>query len=504
MKGDEGLSFTPTPGQAAALAAIQRFLQDPRANVFILRGYAGTGKTTLISRIASMLAKRQKRVVLMAPTGRAARVLGTYCAMPASTIHSHIFDFFRFTVEATGASKYRYEFVLKKNAEPPAAVYIVDEASMISDHSSTNETLRFGSGHLLSDLVTYIWGFRGANHDCKLIVVGDPAQLPPVYCSESPALEPSYWTEHFGYVPHVAELTEVTRREADNPISALATSLRESLRLKDYSHFLVEPVGESIRCCEALDIDQWVAMLKDRGNDHCVLLTHSNVQAFHYNRAIRERLFPQRVAIGPGDRIVIMQNTTVNGITWLNGDVLEVTESSAAPEVVNIPLKVKKETEPRRVPLRFRSVIARSVFDERVFQGLLLENLLESPLRDLTELEERALFVYFRIRFPKVKVESAEFPLRLAKDPFFNALRVKYAYAVTCHKAQGGEWPCVAVDFNTSHADTLCAEFYRYACPTAAYCHPSARPYAGCGAPARLSAASSTPKPVCCSSGIIV
>lgn len=456
-----------TPSQQAAWEGLQRFLADPKARVFILCGCAGTGKTMLLARLAHELQAQDRHLVLLAPTGRAARVLTNRTGMAAQTIHSHIYDFDHLSITCKNtATKYCYTFVLSSNADNRSSVYFVDESSMISDHATEGETLQFGSGRLLSDFIQFVFDFSPEESERKIIFAGDPIQLPPVHSTLSPALDVRYLAEHFALAGHVyaSELTDVVRVKADSPLLDLASSLRDGVRQQDFSRFVIEPRPETIEVRTTLDLDDWVRRLREQPAETRVLITHSNLQAFYYNSAMRARLFPNAAGPQPGDKLVVMNNARMSGITLFNGDILEVVHAAPTCETDYVELPpTKRRPNKLRVELRFREITVRSLDSGATTNVKLFENLLDRPQREITSAERQALFLHFLRRHKGLNPRSEDFLVHLANDKYFHALQAKYAYALTCHKAQGGEWWHVAVDFNTSHADTMSEEYYRWA-----------------------------------------
>lgn len=420
---------------------------------FILKGSAGTGKTTLIKALVHRLAQQQRSCRLLAPTGRAARILSGKARTPATTIHRAIYSLSDVEVFelATSANDpgLRLVFPLKRD-DPGNTIFIVDEASMVGDRQQTQDDLQFGSGRLLADLIEYARlgrPGRSPGSGAKIIFVGDPAQLPPVGATLSPALSSAYLQDQFGLRCVSAELTQVMRQAVGSAILDRATRLRDAIHEQCFTTFACGPEGDEIVATSALEAVQWVADSQQAGRRSSALVTYSNARALDLNRAVRERLWgTAQEDLQPGDLLLVNKNSLKMGL--YNGDLVKVRAVLSPPDqrVVH-----PRGSPPIPVPLTFRTVrlAYRNVNgDIEESTGLLLENLLDSHERDLTPLEQRALLVEFRKRHTGLQSGTADFKLAISDDPFFNALQVKYGYAMTCHKAQGGEWETVAVDFN--------------------------------------------------------
>lgn len=440
------------PDQSQALAAFRHFLAGP-CPCFILTGSAGTGKTTLIAEIAAELSQVGLRFHLLAPTGRAARILGNKTGGVAETIHRVIYSLSDVEVSQDNESPddpgLRLVFPLK-NENPGNAVFIVDEASMVGDLAAPSDMLSFGSSRLLADLVAYT---RTGHPDwtpgerARLVFVGDAAQLPPVGERLSPALSPTYLKETFGIDSQHFALTQVMRQRDASEILREATTLRDAILKKRFTTFRCRPGGGEIRTATVSEAIEVVAESVRSGAGPAALVTYSNAQARDYNRAVRGRLLGEECAPpAQGDLLLVNSNSPKTGL--FNGDLVKVLHIGADAQRRRVNIRGLAGA----VELAFRSATIgyrdTSGAVNRI-ECLLLENLLDSPQRDLSPIEQRALFVDFRQRHPELRTRTAEFRLALRNDPFFNALRVKYGYALTCHKAQGGEWNTVVVDFGS-------------------------------------------------------
>ncbi|MCX7560168.1 AAA family ATPase [Sulfitobacter sp. F26204] len=440
--------------QSKAVEAVRQFLEDDAADVFILAGSAGTGKTTMIGKLVEIVADMKLSCALAAPTGRAARILGDKVAqatgweVQAKTIHSLIYALDRLEVnedaEAPNDPGLRWFFPLAED-EPAMSVLIVDEASMVGDREVRGDVIRFGSGRLLKDLVTFARSRRREGSDdrlVKLLFVGDPAQLPPVGEEESPALSPQRLEAEFGLTVSTFQLGTVMRQRQGSAILERATEIRKAIAAEVFNAFSLEPDGEEIVRIESeVAFDVLERSVRSRGSS--VAVVRSNAAALEYNRGIRERLWGDASRpVQVGDILLVNRNAHL--VSLRNGVLVKVLDVTPAAERASVPVKGAGSVE-----LSFRDATAAYREADGTVVRLpfkILENLLDSPGRELTPLEQRALLVHFRQRNPQLKPRSREFAKNLRADPYFNAVQVKFGYAMTCHKAQGGEWDAVSPD----------------------------------------------------------
>jgi len=447
---------TLTPSQESAVNQLQDFLEDRKAPAFILRGYAGTGKTHLIGGLVRYLRRNSRSAVLLAPTGRAARVLSERHKLGASTVHRSIY-FLDELIEYRSKddpTTYKFYFDLLVNEHDHGTIFIVDESSMISDVYTEQEFIRFGSGQLLKDLLTYI-GFDANDALKKIIFVGDEAQLPPVDMNFSPALSQKYLAGQYRLSAKEAELTDVVRQEENTAILRNATAIREMLQTAKYPSFDFEV--DNISTFETKPVpavETYLSNDKDGIEPHQIIVTHSNAQAANYNIDIRAKLFPGMTELAPKDRIIIVRNNYNYEIDLMNGQIGRV--NSISPDTIsrNIPLgyaqKNGVDKTKKHVMLTFRRAIVTFADlrgEPHDLECMLLENLLYNKERALSSDESKALYIDFRMRHPELKPGQSLFKEHIKADPYFNALQIKFAYALTCHKAQGGEWSEVFVDF---------------------------------------------------------
>lgn len=465
------MNISLTPEQSAALSTIETFLRNDSLDAFILRGSAGTGKTTLIAKLLDSLEEMNLSCILLAPTGRAARILGNKIKQitgkhgyESSTIHRAIYTLSQVEVneraETANDPGMRMIFPLKEE-ETTVSLFVIDESSMVGDKESHGDFMQFGSGRLLKDLVTFVRMSRPGrtkDHLTKLLFVGDSAQLPPVGENSSPALSDAYLRQEFKLQVGSLDLSNVMRQTQGSAILDRATELRNALLAERFNTFSLQPNGHEIEHTDARGaVDLIAKSLQTK--DSNVAVVHSNATALEYNHNIRERRWGNaNLPIQIGETLLVNKNSTSHPLS--NGDLVKVTQVGAETKCVPVHLKGG-----HHIDLWFRdATVAFRDGDGSIIhtQCLVLENLLDSPQRELSPLEQRALLVDFRKRHPDLHPKSAEFRLTIRNDPYFNALQVKYGYAMTCHKAQGGEWSTVIVDFE-SNAGVRNASFFRWA-----------------------------------------
>ena len=453
--------------QHRKLNALQRFALGS-AECCILQGGAGTGKTTLLAALSQWLRAEGLAHAFLAPTGRAARILRGKISADTSTIHQHIYSFANLEVFEEAESKndpgMRVRFTLKGD-DPGNMLFVVDEASMVGDQADKQDVLRFGSGRLLADLIEYTRigrpGRMRGDISAKLLFVGDPAQLPPVRQSFSPALSSDHLSAEYGLSCVELELTEVHRQEAGSAILERAAEIRRAVRAKSFNRFSINPSGETL-------IEETVAQSIDRiaraYREHKppgVLITYTNAKAAELNRAIRGSLWgDENAELRPGDRLLINRNSPRCDL--YNGDLVRVESVADIPQRETV--KPTGLTSPITLTFRKATVAYRdSAGVVQRLECLLLENLLNSKQGALTPEEQRGLLVEFQKRHgSSLKQNINAFSLALKEDPWFNALQVKYGYALTCHKAQGGEWDSAVVYFDFSGGKRN-ADFFRWA-----------------------------------------
>ena len=419
------LSFEATFNQKKIIEKLSQWLADPdHRRIFMLNGYAGTGKTTIIATLVSALKELGIKTILLAPTGRAAKVLAHYSNSEALTIHKRIYR------ERTTAN-YEAKFSLDYNKERDA-LFIVDEASMLTTSSAEDST--FGSGNLLDDLVKYVQSGKG----CRLMLVGDDAQLPPVGDDFSPALDPATLLP-YGDVEY-ATMDEVVRQTQDSGILFNATMLRCMLENQIYKipHFDMS-FPDFIRV-EGGELMEQLQDCYDRyGRDNTILITRSNKRANRYNEGIRRYNLSAEEEIESGDMLMVVKN---------NYHYAERDEHSPMSFVANGDVVRLKRIRRFEEFYGFRfidAVVEFPDYGDYPMSAKVMLNTLSSESPSLTREESRQLFYEVEKDYTDITSKIKRFKA-IRENPHFNAMQVKFAYAVTCHKAQGGQWKAVFVD----------------------------------------------------------
>jgi hypothetical protein len=450
-----------TSSQKDAVDDIADFLADPQARCFILKGYAGTGKTYLIGGLVDYLRRLNIVPVLLAPTGRAAKVIGDVHKEQATTIHRHIYHLDKVQeyreIEEDGAITYKFYFELRNNDFEHDTVFIVDEASMVSDVYSEAEFMHYGSGRLLHDLLEYI-NFDPNDNPKKIIFIGDPAQLPPVGMNSSPALDREYLLKRCRIESRETVLTEIVRQSGESLVLKNANNIRKLLESNSYPNFDFQSDDDSI--CEVTSSEMIPRYLENKddllsGSGSAISIFHTNAQVASANKEIRSILFPGAGIIVKNDLLMVQRNNYNHEVLLFNGQVMKVHEVDDKMEqravTVNVGLGADRTRRNETVRLRFLTVVLRFVEYSGAPSSInckLLINSLEGNDDEGNSLLDKALYVDFANRHSNMPRNSKQFTDELLSDPYFNALRIKYAYAVTCHKAQGGEWDEVYIDFS--------------------------------------------------------
>jgi exodeoxyribonuclease-5 len=423
--------YEPTHGQKTVLEKLAVFLteswKEPNA-LFVLKGYAGTGKTTIVSSLVNVLPKIQRKSSLMAPTGRAAKVLSAYAKKPAYTIHRKIY-FARTTKEGTIALK------LQQNLHKQT-LFIVDEASMIQ-HSTLSETSLFASRNLLDDLFEYVT----SGESCRIMFIGDSAQLPPVGMEHSPALDLDYLRKAYHLLIDTYELTEVVRQEKHSGILLNATLIRNLIIRQEWTSplFKIDNLHKDVIRLNGSELEDALnSAYSGSGKENNVVVCRSNKRANIFNREIRKRILFLDEEINTGDYMMVVKNNYF----WLpegssagfiaNGDIIEL-------------LRIRKIEE--MYGFRFANVTIRFLDypDEKDLDVKIILETLNSESPALSSAENNRLF-------QEVMNDYEDLPSRRKRvdkvktNPYFNALQVKFSYALTCHKTQGGQWDSVFVD----------------------------------------------------------
>ncbi len=418
------LSFDATNNQKKIIEKLSAWLaDDDYSRIFLLNGYAGTGKTTIIAAFVAAIKGLGIKPILLAPTGRAAKVLTRYSKMAAYTIHKKIY-------REKSISGYQSKFSLDYNREHDA-VFIVDEASMLSTSSSDSS---FGSGNLLGDLVEYVrQGKR-----CRLMLVGDDAQLPPVGDDYSPALQPSELLP-YGDVEY-ATMDEVVRQSQDSGILFNATMLRCMLENDIYQIPLFDLTFKDFRQVQGGELLEELQDCYDRfGRDETIVITRSNKRANRYNEGIRRHNLSAEEEIESGDMLMIVKN---------NYHYAEQDKSSPMSFVANGDVVRLKRIRRFEEFYGFRFIDATLQFpdyDDYEMQAKIMLDTLTSESPSLSREESNRLFMEVEKDYMDITVKSKRYKA-IRENEHFNAMQIKFAYAITCHKAQGGQWKAVFVD----------------------------------------------------------
>ncbi|MBL0314749.1 MAG: AAA family ATPase [Flavobacteriales bacterium] len=419
--------FEPTPGQERLLYAFTRFIYSdkPRCSLLV-RGYAGTGKTTCVSAMVRSLEESGIGVLLLAPTGRAAKVLGNYSGRKAWTIHREIYS-----RRADRSGKGWFE--LREN-QHRRTVFFVDEASMIGRGNSNPDATGFND--LLEDLISYVY----SDDSCSLVLIGDGAQLPPVGSDKSPALNLDLLQKEFSLNIAAVDLTEVIRQKADSGILANATAVRNLVISGDATlpQFSTEGYHDVIRVDS--DLQSYFEEAYSRyGKDDMIIITRSNKRANLFNQQVRARVLWHEEEINAGDRMMVLKNNYF----WLSQYSSEA-GFIANGDTIQIQRVLRYED---REGFRFCKAIVKLVDfpDEAEFETILLCNTINDDHPSLSQEKMAELGNLIALDYPDI-TQRAALRKKVFSDPYYNALQVKFAYAITCHKAQGGQWPCVFVD----------------------------------------------------------
>ena len=419
--------FQPTVKQDIFFQKIAEFLTNTNKDeIFVLKGYAGTGKTTVISTIVNNLGEINKKYVLLAPTGRAAKVIANYSNKPAFTIHKKIY--FPKKGKSGGVS-----FTMKENKHTNA-VFIIDESSMISDVNT--EAKLYENGSLLDDLISFV--YNGQN--CKMILLGDTAQLPPVQLDVSPALDTEKLALNYNKEIFSIELDEVMRQEEFSGILHNATELRELMKSSflDTFKFNLKGYKDIVRLTDGFDIQDAIqSAYSNYSIEDTCFIVRSNKRANQYNQQIRTRILDKESDLSVGDYLMVVKNNYF----WLketdeagfiaNGDIVEVLEIFGFKELYDF---------------KFAKVKIRMVDypDQKPFETVLLLDTITSESPSLTYEESNRLYNEVMKDY-EGEAQYRKF-LKVKSNEYFNALQVKFSYAITCHKSQGGQWNTVFVE----------------------------------------------------------
>ena len=420
--------FNPTIKQDAFFQKIAAFITDDKCDsIFVLKGYAGTGKTTVISTIVNQLIEINKKYVLLAPTGRAAKVIANYSNKPAFTIHKKIY----FPKKSSGGG---VAFTMQQNKHKNT-IFIIDEASMISDQS--NESKLYENGSLLDDLISYIY----SGENCKMILLGDTAQLPPVNLDISPALNTDTLERNYDKKIDWIELDEVMRQELNSGILYNATELRELLKDSFITEFQFKLNGfkDIVRLTDGYDIQDAINQAYSNYSiEDTAFIVRSNKRANQYNEQIRTKILDKESELSTGDFLMVVKNNYY----WLkekdeagfiaNGDIIEVLEIFSFKELYGFnfaKVKIRMVDYPNQIP----------------FETVLILDTIKSESPSLTYEQSNTLYEEVMKDYEQLTSKYAKFQ-KVKENEYFNGLQVKFSYAITCHKSQGGQWNTVFVE----------------------------------------------------------
>ncbi len=439
------LGHEPTEGQLQFFRNFEKFaLERNDLAAYILKGYAGTGKTSTMKALVKLLPTFKLKPVLLAPTGRAAKVLSEYTGKQASTIHKKIY-------RRKSSVDIQAGFQLTENKHRDT-LFIVDESSMIAGSVQSDASLQFSKESLLDDLIKFVYK---ADQNCKILFIGDTAQLPPVGSDLSPALSKSVLEGHYGLKVLEQELTEVVRQEKASGILYNATNIRSLL--KENKSFLPQLKSKGFSDFFMINGDRLEDGLQyaynKYGMEESLVICRSNKNANNFNQAIRARILFREEEISAGDYLMVVKNNYF----WLpeeeqgfiaNGELLKVS-------------RVRKEEEMHGFKFAEASVQLVDFEKQPTITVKVLLNTLTSESPALTQAEQKQLY-------DSVSADYADIPnkrerlIAIKADPYYNALQIKFAYAVTCHKAQGGQWKAVFIDQGYITDEMMNADFLRW------------------------------------------
>lgn len=452
------MDFSLTPDQKRVFNSLVSFIEDNRQKVFILCGYAGTGKTTMMKSLIAELDKRAIPYSLHASTGRAAKILSNATGSTATTVHSLLYRFADFNQdldefdketikkEKNGQLLLQFEVTkVKRNDTEQFKIYIIDEASMISDIEDKNPTqAMFGSGKLLRDLLAY-------DPKGKFVFVGDIAQLPPIKSTFSPALSPKYISDNYSISCRYEQLTQIVRQNDDNALVKVASNMRQLFANPPQVKWGKFPM----RNCSTIKlvnsqielVNKYVEDIKCNGFNHCTMIARSNNLSNQITKTIRPALGISTWDVAVGDLLMVTQNNLLTGL--MNGDMVKV---------------IQIGTRSKQAGLTFLQVEIEELFSGKRYSQLLIEDILYGQQTNLMQSQQQQLFMdyFYRMRDNGIKQKSKLFKDGMFSDEHLNALRAVFGYVLTCHKAQGGEWENVYIDIPRNLSFNPTAETYQW------------------------------------------
>lgn len=494
-----GYIMNLTLDQKRAFEKLKEFAVSNSYNCFLLKGYAGSGKTTLLSLFVNYLEQNNISFRILAPTGKAGSILREKTGCSVQTIHKAIYDFDRIEIEEikqtenkensknsehSEASEDDVVFFLhfkikQKKPDDIVNIYIVDESSLISDQDQGNSFLRFGSGKLLSDLLSFVEG-------SKIVFCGDHAQLPPISMNYSPALDEEYLRRNYGLRVISSELKEIVRTDSKNYIYNFSLAIRNSIEQKVFNKLSIDENRKLSNELLVSELKRFYSIGKKF--DDTIIIAHSNRQVQEYNFMVKRILNTNNkisdYEILPGDKLIVYKNYYSDDLTLLNGQSVEVVQilnrevikTSEKEEVTYLDCQLKYydyEMEGERV---FKAKILndyvyspepeldRKLYN-KVFRAVLIKNLefrevfneLKKTLREMKTSKTEKLVV-LRDRYIALKLQISRI---LRDNEYFNPLLVKFGYAITCHKAQGSEWDNVIIDMKTLNLVPRNEQYFR-------------------------------------------
>ena len=428
------LQYEPTSCQEGLLKKVADFVSSDEGDILVVNGYAGTGKTTAISAVISVMKEFQTKCVLLAPTGRAAKVLSSYAGQPAYTIHKHIYR-----QKSIGGDGFG-QFSLAPNKDKET-LFIVDEVSLIGiDAGQQQSTAAFGTGNLLEDLISFV----RAGVDCKVILIGDSAQLPPIGLEASPALLPEYMKMMGGV--QFAELSTVVRQQHESGILYNATLIRQIQSELEYGPGVMdicdlgletEPFDDIERISGGELIEKIGDAYSAYGEDDTIILCRSNKRAIKYNIGVRSTVQFKEERLVRDDKLMIVKNCYqflegIEGMDYIaNGDIAKLQKISKFEE---------------RYGLHFAEArISFPDYDDQEIVAKVVLDTLESESASLTYEQSNMLYQGVNEDYAHITAKRKRYEA-VREDKYYNALQLKYANAITCHKSQGGQWRCVFID----------------------------------------------------------
>ena len=428
------LHHDPTPCQDSLLRKVADFVSSDEDDIMIVNGYAGTGKTTAVSAVISVMKQYGTKCVLLAPTGRAAKVLSSYAGQPAYTIHKHIYR-----QKSVGGDGFG-QFTLAPNKDKET-LFVVDEVSLIGiDAGQQQSSTAFGSGNLLEDLITFV----RSGVECKVIMIGDSAQLPPIGLDASPALSKDYMAMMGGTV--FAEMTTVVRQQKESGILYNATLIRQLLTELEYGPGVMDLCDMGLEVSPFDDVErigggELIEKISDAyaryGEDETVILCRSNRRAIKYNLGIRSTVQFKEERLVRDDKLMIVKNCyqfveNIKDMDYIaNGDIAKL-------------IKISKYEE--RYGLHFAEArISFPDYDDQEIVAKVILDTLESESASLTYEQSNLLYHGVNEDYSYITTKKKRYEA-VREDKYYNALQLKYANAVTCHKSQGGQWKCVFID----------------------------------------------------------